>query len=126
MPSIDIAASADGQRQWAHVRRFYIDRRQNETDFVTERLHNYRDVVEDLVNGLRQIGQRDQNTESSVKKNLDVIEKAVDVGQLPQIKAAVDETVKNITETFAKQKEEYEGQIKELNDRMSSLRQIKP
>ncbi len=123
VPAIEIEPSMDGHRDWAQVRRFYIDRRQREKKFVTERLHNYRDVVDDLVNGLRQISQRDQETETSVRKNLDTMETAVDAGGLPEIRAALNQTIKNIADTFARQKEQYEAQIHQMNERMSNLRQ---
>ena len=58
VPSCDIPQSANGTREWAHVRRFFADRRKAEKSFVTERLHDYRGVVEDLVSGLKTIGGR--------------------------------------------------------------------
>jgi len=121
--NIESTTTSDGTRQWGHVRRFFIDRRTEEKAFVTERLGDYRGVVEDLVDGLRQAGQRDQDTEQSVRDDLGSIESAVDTGELPQIKTVLTKTVQNITETFAEKKKEYEKQIKELNDRMSGLRQ---
>ena len=123
VPSFDIPASGDGSREWAQVRRFYADRRKAEKEFVTERMHDYRGVVEDLVAGLRTIGERDQVTESDVKACLDSIKDAVGTGVLPEIKAALSQTVQKVNETFAEQKRQYEMQLAELNDRMSNLRQ---
>ena len=123
MPSANIDQTSDGKRQWGHVRRFFIDRRTSEKEFVTERLGDYRGVVDDLLNGMRQVGKRDQETEKSVRDDLGQIENAVDTGQLPQIQVALSNTVENVAKTFAKQKKEYEAQIAELNERMSSLRQ---
>ena len=123
VPSCAIPASDDGRREWAQVRRFFADRRKAEKEFVTERLHDYRGVVEDLVAGLRTIGERDQVTESDVKACLDHIRDAVGTGVLPEIKAALSNTVRKVNETFAEQKRQYESQLAELNDRMSNLRQ---
>ncbi len=123
VPSFDIPASGDGSREWAQVRRFFADRRKAEKEFVTERMHDYRGVVEDLVAGLRTIGERDQVTESDVKACLDSIKDAVGTGVLPEIKAALSQTVRKVNETFAEQKRQYEMQLAELNDRMSNLRQ---
>ena len=123
VPSFDIPQSADGSREWGHVRRFFSDRRRAEREFVTERLHNYRGVVEDLVSGLRKIGERDQTTESSVKKSLNEIEDVVSTGVLPDIRKTLAKTIASVTETFAEQKRQYEAQLNELNERMSSLRQ---
>jgi diguanylate cyclase (GGDEF)-like protein len=123
VPLYDIPQAADGDRQWARMRRFYVDRRREEKAFVTERLQGYRGVVGDLVNGLRQIGQRDRETETSVKQSLDAIETALATGILPEIKAALTETIDAIGETFALQKKIYEEKINELNERMSGLRQ---
>ena len=123
VPSFDIPASGDGKREWAQVRRFFADRRKAEKEFVTERMHDYRGVVEDLVAGLRTIGERDQVTESDVKACLDSIKDAVGTGVLPEIKEALSQTVRKVNETFAEQKRQYEKQLAELNDRMSNLRQ---
>lgn len=123
VPSASIAQSVDGSREWAQVRRFFIDRRQNEKEFVTHRLEDYRGFVDDLVSGLRQIGPRNQETEQSVRESLDTIEHAIVTGALPEIKAALDQSIDTVSKTFARQKQDYENQINELNDRMSNLRQ---
>lgn len=123
VPSFDIPQSENGTREWAQVRRFFADRRKAERTFVSERLHDYRGVVEDLVSGLKSIGERDQCTESSVKESLNRIEDAVGTGVLPEIRKALTQTVQKVTTTFAEQKKQYEAQLKELNDRMSNLRQ---
>ena len=123
VPSAGIEVLSDGSRDWSQVRRFFIDRRYDERDFVTERLGDYRDVVEDLVAGLRQIGERDQATENSIIECLATLEKAVNSGQLPELKAAVNQAVDDVNETFSRQRREYERQIEELNSRMSCLRQ---
>ena len=123
VPAFDIAQSPDGAREWTQVRRFFTDRRHAEKTFVTERLHNYRGVVEDLVAGLREIGQRDQATEGRIRESLNAVEAAVGTGALPEIKKAIAQTVRQVTDTFAEQKKNYEAQLGELNSRMSSLRQ---
>lgn len=123
VPSNDISQADDGRRDWAHVRRFFADRRRAEKKFVTERLHDYRGVVEDLINGLRVVGERDQATESDVIESLNEIKDAVSTGVLPEIKQALSQTVEKVNRTFAEQKREYENQLAELNDRMSNLRQ---
>ena len=123
VPAFDIPQSQDGSREWAEVRRFFADRRRAEKGFVTERLGSYRDVVEDLVSSLRQIGDRDQTTESRVKSSLQRVEDAVTSGHLEDVKAALVQAVEQVTATFDEQKREYEAQLGELNNRMSSLRQ---
>lgn len=123
VPSFDIPASVDGSREWAHLRRFFADRRKAEREFVTGRMQDYRGVVEDLVAGLRTIGERDQVTETDVRACLDAIQDAVGTGVLTEIKAALSQTVKKVNETFVEQKRQYEMQLAELNNRMSNLRQ---
>lgn len=123
VPSFDIPQSPDGAREWSSVRRFFADRRHAEKSFVTERLQNYRGVVDDLVSGLRNIGHRDQTTENSIKASLNSIEDAVATGVLPRIREALTHTVTQINDTFTEQKKQYEQQLHDLNERMSSLRQ---
>lgn len=123
VPAFDIPRSVDGSREWAQVRRFFADRRRAEKVFVTDRLHDYRDIVEDLIVGLRQIGERDQTTECRIKEALQSVEDAVSSGKLEDIKAAVVHTVKQVSNTFTEQKKVYEAQLGDLNGRMSNLRQ---
>ena len=123
VPAFGIAASKPGERDWGQLRRFLTDRRRAEKIFVTERLHDYRDVVEDLLIGLRQIGERDQTTEAKIIENLAQLESAIDAGKLPDIQSALAQTIEKVTETFVAQKQAYETQLSELNSRMSNLRQ---
>ena len=123
VPSFDIPQSQNGARQWNRVQRFFADRRHAEKTFVTERLQDYRGVVDDLVAGLRDIGDRDQLTETAIRNSLRAIEEAVATGALPQIREAFTQTVSQINDTFTRQKEDYELQLQELNERMSSMRQ---
>lgn len=123
VPSCDIPASQDGGREWPRVRRFFADRRRAEKDFVNERLSGYRGIVDDLVSGLRDVGHRDQDTETSVMRDLTAIEDAVNTGDLPNVKNALAETITKVNDTFAEQKRTYEKQLQELNERMSSMRQ---
>lgn len=118
----DIGAERDGRRDWGRIRRFFVDHRAKERDFVLQRLGNYRGVVDDLVHGLREIGQRDQDTAQAIRDDLGTIEAAVDSGDLREIRSALDETLESVTETFEKQKAEYEARIRDLNERMSVLR----
>ncbi|MEL7374084.1 MAG: hypothetical protein AAGJ36_06430, partial [Pseudomonadota bacterium] len=62
-----ISKSDDGQREWGRVRRFYTERRQQEAEFVEERLRNYRLLVEDLAVGLRSVATREALTETAVR-----------------------------------------------------------
>lgn len=123
VPPCDIEQSTDGAREWSRIRRFYVDRRTAEANYVTERLGDYRGVVEDLMNGLRQMGDRDADTHSAVVRVLEEVEAAVAEGVLPEIRNVVKAAISNVEQTYAEQKEVYEAQIRELNERMSSLRQ---
>ena len=123
VPARNIPQSADGHREWNQVQRFFAERRRAEKAFVTQRLDNYRDIVEDLVIGLRQIGERDQSTESRVREGLTDLQQAVSLGNLKDIKAALTATVETVTSVFAEQKRAYEEQLGQMNERLSSLRQ---
>lgn len=123
VPQLEIDQADAGTRHWADLRRFYIDRRQQEKLFVTDRLKNYRDVVEDLVIGLRQICKQSELTEQQVMESLNAIEAAVDRGQLPDIQRVLFDTIRNVNDAFTRQKSEYEQQIHGLNERMAGLRQ---
>lgn len=121
VPDIAIERTEAGERRWGRVRRFFADRRRAEHEFVVSRMGDYRGLVDDLVRSLRELGQRDE-TATCVSSNLKSIEAAVHTGELPAIKATLNQTVRNIAESFARQKQEYERRIGELNQRMSSMR----
>lgn len=123
VPLAGIAQSTDGHRDWSQVRRFFVDRRHSERDFVTHRLGAYRSLVDDLVAGLRDIGERDEATETSVVRCLQRIQDAVENGGLSDAEAAVGDAIERVSETFAEQKRAYELQIEDLNQRLSTLRQ---
>jgi len=122
VPSFGIDPAPDGRRSWGRVRRFFADRRHAENQYVTERLGDYRDVVQDLVSGLRNIVQRDQQTEDTICESLESIKDAVETGDIARIKSSLNDTVQQVQETFTLQRQEYEERLEELNDRMSCLR----
>lgn len=123
VPAWEIPQDPAGRRAWNRVRRFFTDRRKAEARFVTERLHDYRGIVEELVSGLRNVVQRDKQTEDTICERLEIVQQAVDAGDLSRIRDSLAETVQSVEETFAEQKREYEERLAELNDRMASLRQ---
>lgn len=123
IPLADVPQSVDGQRDWSQVRRFFVDRRHSERDFVTERLGAYRELVDDLVAGLRSVGDRDQATESSILQCLERVRNAVERGGLTDAETAVSDAVDQVSRTFSEQRRAYEQQIEELNNRLSALRQ---
>lgn len=123
VPQLEIDQADAGTRNWAHLRRFYVDRRQQEKLFVTGQLKNYRGVVEDLVIGLREICKQGDLTEQQVMRSLNAIEAAVDGGQLADIQRVLFNTIRNVNDAFTRQKSEYEQQIHGLNERMAGLRQ---
>ena len=122
-PLAGIALSGGAERAWPRVRGFFTDRRKREKAFVSSALENYRGVIDDLVAGLKSVGQRDKDTEASIRSGLHSIESVITAGSLPEIKAALSKTIEEINETFVRQRKEYEQQISELNEKMSSLRQ---
>lgn len=123
VPAYEVSQTVGGRRQWSRVRRFFVDRRASEQTFVNERLGDYRSIVQDLVDGLRQIGQRDEDTETTVRRQLESVESVVQRGSLQEIQHALTETMQNVAEVFAVRQAEYKSQIQELHERMSCLRE---
>ncbi|MDJ0749189.1 MAG: diguanylate cyclase [Woeseiaceae bacterium] len=123
VPAWDVPQDPGGRRAWNRVRRFFADRRKAEARFVSERLHDYRGIVDELVSGLRNVVQRDKKTEDTICQRLEIVQLAVDAGDVTRIRDALAEAVQEVEETFAEQKRDYEKRLTELNDRMASLRQ---
>lgn len=123
VPTRDIPRSADGNREWPQIRNFFTERRRAERSFVAERMGSYREVVEDLVAGLRQIGERDQDTQRKVSMSLSAVENAVATGDLARIREVLKDAVHRVTETFEQQQQAYEQQLSDLHERMDCLRE---
>ncbi len=123
VPTRDIPRSIDGNREWPQIRSFFNERRRAERSFVSERIGSYREVVEDLIAGLRQIGERDQDTQRRVSLSLSAIENAVGTGDLTRIRDVLKEAVHKVTETFEHQQQAYEQQLSDLHQRMDCLRE---
>lgn len=123
VPAFEIDRSSDGTRAWSKVRSFFANHRRAEKAFVTEKLDDYRCVVEDLIGGLRLIGERNQAIAERVTASLNAVEKAVTTGGRNEIRAAVARAVEDVTAAFADQESEYQRQLGALNERMQNLRQ---
>ena len=123
VPALDIQLKTTGKREWETVQRFMVDRRRHEKKYVTQRLGDYRGIVNDLVSGFREIGLSDENVAANVSECLLSMQDSIGDDDLPTIKTALAETIANVHEIFAKQKNHYEAELKRLNDRMSNLRQ---
>lgn len=123
VPNHGIRRSRSGSRNWSQLQRFFVDRRRSENAFVTSRLGDYRDIVDELIGGLREIGERDQVTQTSVMESLASIESALNKGVIPEIRDRLKATIHEVNEVFAQQKRDYEARIDELNKRMSGLSQ---
>jgi diguanylate cyclase (GGDEF)-like protein len=123
IPAFDIDRCGNGGRDWPRVRSFFADRRRAEKSFVTGRLDDYRGVVEDLLRGLRLIGERNQGMAERVTASLNAVENAVTGGGPQEIRAAIARAVEDVTAAFAEQEREYQEQLSALNDRMQNLRQ---
>ena len=123
VPAIGIELKAGGKREWETVQRYMVDRRRQEKIFVTERLGDYREIVNDLVSGFREIGHKDENVAANVRECLISMQDAVGNDELPKIKTAMAETIAKVHEIFAEQKNHYEAELEKLNARMSNLRE---
>ncbi|MEM7432356.1 MAG: diguanylate cyclase [Pseudomonadota bacterium] len=123
VPGFDIEHSIDGERSWAAIRRFFADRRRAEKTFVTDRLQNYREVIMDLVAGLRRIGERDNDTEQLVKLSFADVETAVKRGKIDEIETALNRAIDQVGQTFAEQKRDYDSRLGALQDRLNNMRQ---
>lgn len=123
VPSRNLPRSTNGDRNWPLLRQVFSERRRAEKSFVVERIGNYRELVDDLISGLRGISERDQSTELSVTQSLQHIESAIQTGEISTIRSVLRETMESVSATFETQKQAYERQLQELNDRMGNLRQ---
>ncbi|MEO0576188.1 MAG: GGDEF domain-containing protein [Pseudomonadota bacterium] len=117
-----IGQQADGSRDWARVRRFFVNRRELESEFVTHRISNYRMLVEDMVTGLRSISSGEANTQQAVMRGLDNVQESAKAGNIGEIRQAIAHTMEAVTTAFNEQQDLFQAQIEQSNQRMLSLR----
>ncbi|MEL7296430.1 MAG: GGDEF domain-containing protein [Pseudomonadota bacterium] len=117
-----IHATGDGSRQWARVRHFFEQRRRNESEFVQERIRNYRIVVEDITNGLRSIGASEDSTSSAVMTSLASLEQAAETEDMSQIRRAVKSTLAEVEQAFTAQTANFEAQIAQAQRQMQTIK----
>ncbi len=121
-PSFGIDLVSDA-REWSLIRRFFVERRRNEKEFVTSRLGDYRGMVEHFIIGLRNICTQSDLTEQRVSAGLASIESAASCGNLDDVRQALVDAVKDVGQAFSEQRTQYEKQISSLNERVESLRE---
>ncbi|MFK8053567.1 MAG: GGDEF domain-containing protein [Woeseiaceae bacterium] len=118
-----IPASDDGTREWALVRAFFMGRRQQESEFVQQRIRNFRIVVEDLVGGLRKVAEGEITTETNVVQGLQQVEHAAEHGDVRLIRQSIKAAVREIGEVFAEQRHVLESQIAHANLQMQQIQE---
>ena len=119
---VGLRQGESGERDWAAVRRFFADRRRDESTFVKSTMGDYRGAVEQLVTGLRHICEQGDATEETVAQSLESIQAIVEAGVLPDIKNALVDTISTVNGAFEKQRKQYEEEIASLQSRMSGLK----
>ncbi|MEM7764320.1 MAG: diguanylate cyclase [Pseudomonadota bacterium] len=117
-----IAAVSDGTRQWARVRQFFEQRRRIESEFVQERIRNYRIVVEDMTDGLRAISTSENSTSSTVVDSLVILDKAAETDDVGRIRRAVKSTLAEVEQAFAAQAANFEAQIAQAQRQMQTIK----
>ena len=123
VPDYGIELAQDHERSWSIVQRVMVDHRRRERAFVTERIGGYRDIVNELVAGFRQISRQTDDAEADIRGCLELLQEAIGADELPQVQTAVADTITRMNEILVEQRESYETQLKNLNTRMLDLRQ---
>lgn len=122
-PALDLAVAEAGTRNWSQVRTFFVDRRKQENTFVSTRMHDYREIVEQFIIGLKNICSQNESTQDLVTSRLESIDEAISDGDLSNAERTLASAIKDIGAAFNEQKRAYESQISTLNEHMESLRE---
>lgn len=119
---LDAEQYVGGERDWAGLRFFLRNRRREEESYVGGRLSTLKNMIWDMVSGLRNIAVDGEVAEGSIENNLLVLERAAKDGSLDTMQAVVASTVNNIRRSLVDQRTEFDKELASLGNRLSTIK----
>ncbi len=121
-PGADADAPPDDDRQWPKLKLFYRSRRQAEREYVTARIDEFKDIIWDIVHGLRTISDAGSETEAKVDESIAMLETAAMSDSLDTVRAALGPAVRNIRDAMAAQRAEFSAEMARMTTRLDDMR----
>ncbi|MEL7024047.1 MAG: diguanylate cyclase [Pseudomonadota bacterium] len=118
-----IEASTNGHRQWPLVRQFFLKRRQQEVDFVTQRTHQYQGLVQGMVTALSDIATGETDTRQEVETHLKSVSAATANGDIDAVKRSLERAMAATAKAFEAQKSRFDSTLDSTQSNLVQLRE---
>ncbi len=109
------------ERDWRGVRHFVRQRREREHKYVTDQVGNVRELVWEVVEGLREMSSTATSAQASVDGCLERLQHAAAGDSLAELRRAVAEVVGAVKQTVAEQQKLAEQELQRMGARMAVL-----
>ena len=117
-----IDSEPSGARNWPMVRQFFLNRRQQEVDFVTTRAQQYQELVQGMVTALAGISTGESDTQTEVQDHLNSVSKAAASGDLAAVKRSLDKAMAATAKAFDSQKQLFDATLNTTQANLVHLR----
>lgn len=125
-PSPDAEAKAVAltieKRDWEGVRRFFMDVRRGEQEFVNTRIGDFRDMLWVFIHGLRATFVDDQAADKAVNSQLDHLKQALETNSIDALRREVVGSLVLIGRTLDERRKRQAAQMEQLGEQLKSLR----
>jgi diguanylate cyclase len=119
---LDAEQYGQGERDWAGLRFFLRNRRREEEAYVGGRLSTLKNMIWDMVSGLRNIAVDGEVAGGKIEENLLQLESAAKTGSLDTMQAIVASTVNNIRRCLAEQRAEFDKELASMGKRLDTIK----
>ena len=109
-------------RDWGGLRRFVNSHRRHEREFVECNVSGLKEVVLQLVQGLRGLSTAERSMASTVEASLTTIEGVAETGTLEQLKRDLPEILGGIRQAMTEQRQRTDRQVSLLADKLRAMR----
>ncbi len=117
-----IAQLGPDERAWADLGQFFRQRRQAENRFVEQRFDGFKEVVWDLVDGMREISTSAAEMHDTLKSSLARLEALAHDGDPDKLRYKLPNIVDSIRDTVSQQRGRYDRRIRSMGARLDTLR----
>lgn len=116
------AAADTARREWEQARRFFIDARRSEQEFLNTRLSGFRDMLWEFIQGLRATFVNEQTADQAVASQLDHLKQALDTGSIDTLRREVVDSLVLIGRTLEERRKRQDAQMQQLGEQLKTLR----
>jgi len=114
--------TAISKREWDGARRFFVDARRSEQEFVNARIGDFRDMLWVFIHGLRAAFADDQSADKAVSAQLDHLKQVLAGNSLDTLRREVVDSLALISRTLEERRSRQEAQMQQLGDQLKTLR----